>query len=173
MGGPPGKSKLPVILGAVGGVVAVVGAGLLLYFFVFNSDDEASSDDYCTLLEDNAQEFAGLTSGTPDPSEMENAVAVVHQIREAAPEEVADEWAALDDPLQNFQQALDDAGSSWEEVDQAKSPDDVPPEVAQAAQQMFTDFGKLNFSAMNQTISDHAKDECNIDLEELEQQSGQ
>ncbi|HEU0286552.1 MAG TPA: hypothetical protein VFR22_05875, partial [Nocardioidaceae bacterium] len=56
-----------------------------------------------------------------------------------------------------------------EEVDKAKSPDDVPPEVAAAAQQMFSDFGKLDFSAMNQTISDHAKDECDIDLEQLEQ----
>ncbi|HYJ66556.1 MAG TPA: hypothetical protein VEX15_02720 [Nocardioidaceae bacterium] len=159
-----------MILGIVGAVVVLVGGGLLLYFLVFSGDDdESSGGDYCSLLEDNAEKFAGLTSGDIDPETAEEAVSVVHEIREAAPDEVADEWASIDDPLQDFQQALDDAGVTWEDIQQAQGPDDVPESVATAAEQLFSEFSQLDMSAINQTIDDHAQDECGIDLQEIEQ----
>jgi hypothetical protein len=168
MGGPPGKSKLPMILGIVGGVLVLVGAGLLLYFFVFSDDDEASSDDYCTLLQDNVASFAGLTEGESNPTAVEDAVGVIHQIREAAPEPVADEWASLDVPLQEFQQVLDDNDLGWRDIAERQPGDVIPDEVQEAAQQMTDTFFSLDFSAINQTISDHAQEECGIDLEELQ-----
>jgi hypothetical protein len=172
-GGPPGKSKLPLILGAVGAAIVIVGGGLLLYFLVFNGDDESSGDDYCSLLEENAEKFGSLTEGEVQPETIEEAVSVVHDIRDAAPEEVADEWASIDDPLQAFQQVLDDEGITWEDVNAAQSPDDVPEAVAQAAEEMFNAFEELDMSAINQTIEDHAEEECGIDLQELEEQANQ
>jgi hypothetical protein len=172
IGGPPGKSKLPLILGVLGGVVAIVGAGLLLYFFVLtNNDDEAAGDDYCTLLQDNVAQFGKFTEGETKPRDIENAVGVIHEIREAAPESVAKEWAALDDPLQEFQQVLDDADLSWQDIAQRDPGEEIPNEVDEAAQKMSETFFGLDFNAMNRTISNHAKRECGINLEELESPS--
>ncbi|MGH3478991.1 MAG: hypothetical protein ACRDPQ_01155 [Nocardioidaceae bacterium] len=168
MGGPPGKSKLPLILGIVGGVVVIVAAGLLLYFFVFSDDDEASTDDYCTLLEENQDAFSGLTSGTVEPDALEEAVATVHEIREAAPDEVADEWAVVDDPLQDFQQVLDDNDMTWQDLAERQPGDEIPDEVQEGAQRLNDAFlsAEADLSAIGQTISDHAQEECGIDLEQ-------
>ncbi len=171
IGGPPRKSKLPVILGVVVGVVAVVGGGVLLYLLVLNSDGEAAGDDYCTLLQDNVAQFGKFTEGETKPRDIENAVGVIHEIREAAPEPVADQWAALDDPLQEFQQVLDDADLSWEDIAERAPGEEIPNEVDEAAQKMSETFFGLDFGAMNKTISAHAKKKCGINLEELESPS--
>jgi hypothetical protein len=147
--------------------VLLVGAGLLLYFFVF-SDDEASTDDYCTLLEENQDVFSGLTTGSVEPDALEEAVATVHEIREAAPDEVADEWAVIDDPLQDFQQVLDDNAMTWQDLADRQPGDEIPDEVQEGAQRLNDAFlsAEADLSAIGQTISDHAQEECNIDLEQ-------
>ena len=156
-----------MILGILGGLVVLAGAGALLYFFVFSGDEEEAS--YCTLLEDNVREFAEFTEGeVRDPDDVEEAVSVIHEIREAAPEPVVDEWAALDDPLQEFQQVIDDAGLTWQELNDRGPGEEIPDEVDEAAQKMSETFFDLDFSAMSQTINDHAKEECGIDLEALQ-----
>lgn len=171
IGGPPGKSKLPLVLGVVGGVVVILAAGLLLYLFVLNNDDEAAGDDYCTLLQDNVGKFGKFTEGETKPNDIEVAVSVIHDIREAAPKSVADEWAALDDPLQEFQQVIDDAHLTWQDIAEREPGEEIPNEVDEAAQEMRETFFGLDFSAMNKTISKHAKKECGINLEELESPS--
>src|SRR5262245_1288473 len=171
IGGPPRKSKLPLILGVVVGVIAVVGGGLLAYLFVLDNDDAAAGEDYCTLLQDNVAQFGRFTEGETKPRDIENAVGVIHEIREAAPEPVADQWAALDDPLQEFQHVLDDADLSWQDIAERAPGEEIPNEVDEAAQKMSETFFGLDFSAMNKTISKHARRECGINLEELESPS--
>jgi hypothetical protein len=160
-----------LILGSVGAAVLIVGGGLLLYFLVFSGDDDEASGDYCTLLEDNTDMFANLSSGNvTDPEQIEDFVNTLHDLREAAPEEVEDDWAKIDDPFQDLAQALDDAGISWEEAD-GMQPDDFPDEVLQAAEGMRSELGELDLSAISQTIEDHAEDECGIDPEEFQSDS--
>jgi hypothetical protein len=157
-----------VILGVVGAVVLLVGGGLLLYFLVFSGDDEASSDDYCGLLEDNTDLFANLSTGVVrDPQQVEDFVNTLHELREAAPEEVEDEWAQIDDPFQNVAQALDDAGISWEEASDMQ-PEEFPDEVLQAGEDLTTTLSQVDLSAIGQTIEDHAQDECGIDPEQFQ-----
>jgi hypothetical protein len=149
--------------------VLIVGIGALLYFLVFDDDDDASSGgDYCTLLEDNSDIFSDLTTGDTSAEEAEHIVDTIHELREAAPEEVVDEWATLDDPFQAFDQAIEDAGLTWQEVDEM-SPEEIPEEVNQAAQDLgeaLTD-PSLDLSAMAQTLEDHAVEECGIDPSEF------
>jgi hypothetical protein len=167
-GGPPGKSKLPIILGSVGAAVLLVGGGLLLYFLVFSGDDEASTEEYCNLLEDNTDLFANLSTGVvSDPQQVEDFVNTLHELREAAPEEVEDEWAQIDDPFQDVAQALDDAGISWEDASNM-APEDFPDEVSQAAEDLGTALSEMDLSAIGQTIEDHAEDECGIDPSEFQ-----
>ena len=162
-----------MILGSVGAAVLIVGGGLLLYFLVFSGDDDASSDDYCTLLEDNTDMFADLSSGSvTDPEQVENFVNTLHELREAAPSEVEDDWAKIDDPFQGIAQALDDAGISWTEANEMQ-PEDFPDEVRQAAQELTTSLSQLDLSAISQTIEDHAQDECGIDPSEFQSSGSQ
>ncbi len=150
----------------------MIGGGLLLYFLVFSGDDDESGEDYCTLLEDNTDMFANLSTGPPaSPGQIEDFVGTLHELREAAPEEVEDDWAKIDDPFQDVTQALDDAGITWDEAAHT-DPGDLPDEVLQAGDDLNGELGELDLSAISQTIVDHAKDECGIDPDEF-QNSGQ
>jgi hypothetical protein len=152
----------------VGAAVVLVGGGLLLYFLVFSDDDEASGEDYCTLLEDNTDMFADLSSGSvTDPEQVEDFVNTLHDLREAAPEEVEDDWAKIDEPFQEIAQALDDAGISWDEANDMQ-PEDFPDEVRSAAENLTSSLSQLDLSAISQTIEDHAQEECGIDPDEFQ-----
>jgi hypothetical protein len=146
--------------------------GLLLYFLVFSGDDDESGEDYCTLLEDNTDMFANLTTGSPtSPDQIEDFVSTLHELRESAPEEVEDDWAKIDDPFQDVSASLDDAGITWDEAADM-DPGDLPDEVLQAGEELNSALGELDLSAISQTIEDHAQDECGINPDEF-QNSGQ
>ena len=140
--------------------MVLAGIGALLYFFVFSDDDEAG--DYCGLLEDNVSIFSDLTTGDTDPAEAEQIVDTIHELREAAPGDIEDEWATIDDPFQTLDQALDDAGITWEEADEMQA-GEFPVEVEEAAQEMANSLQEIDLSAIGQSIEDHAVDECGMD----------
>jgi hypothetical protein len=146
--------------------------GLLLYFLVFSGDDDESGEDYCTLLEDNTDMFANLTTGSPtNPDQIEDFVGTLHELRESAPEEVEDDWSKIDDPFQDVSTSLDDAGITWDEASHTP-PEDLPDEVLQAGEELNSALSELDLSAIGQTIEDHAQDECGINPDEF-QNSGQ
>jgi hypothetical protein len=156
-------------VGIIAAVVVLAGVATLLYFTVFSGDD-----DYCSVLEDNeivTRNFAG-DAEDPEPDEIQDLVAGLHEIRDAAPEEVADEWAQLDDPYVELEGVLEENDVSWSEVAEAQSPEELPDEVAEAVQTFNDAFDELDESAITQTIVDHAQDECGLDLDGGEEQSG-
>jgi hypothetical protein len=127
--------------------------GLLLYFLVFSGDDDES---------------ANLTTGSPtSPDQIEDFVGTLHELREAAPEEVEDDWAKIDDPFQDVSAALDEAGITWDEAADM-DPGDLPDEVLQAGEDLNSSLGELDLSAISQSIEDHAQDECGINPEEFQ-----
>jgi hypothetical protein len=146
----------------VAAVVVLAGVGVLLYFLVFSGDDDLAGD-YCSVLDENRATFEQFSGGADfDAEELGDAVGKLHELREAAPEEVADEWAQLDDPFVELEAAMDEAGLDWGDI----GGDDPPPELEDAAQKFLDDIGALDRSAIGQTLSDHAKEECDIDLQE-------
>lgn len=149
-----------MILGIVGAVVVVTGLAA-----VFTGDQDGAGD-YCGLLEDNGNAFADMVSGNVDPSNFDEAVGTLHELREAAPDDVADEWAAIDNPFQELQEVIDDAGLSWEELLQM-APQEIDPEVRDAGEKFADDFGSIDVDAIDQTLNDHADEECGLDLEDL------
>jgi hypothetical protein len=162
LGGRPSKSRAVLILGIVGAVVVLTGLAA-----VFTGDEDADeAGDYCGLLEDNGNAFAYMISGNVDPSNFDEAVGALHELREAAPDDVADEWAALDGPFQELQEVIDVAGLSWEELLQT-APQDVDPEVRDAGERFADDLGSIDVDAIDQTLNDHADEECGLDLEDM------
>jgi hypothetical protein len=160
LGGRPSKSRTVLILGIVGAVVVVTGLAAVF------TGDEDEAGVYCGLLNDNGNAFADIVSGNVDPSNLDEAVGTLHELREAAPDDVADEWAAIDDPFQELQEVLDDAGLSWAELLQM-APQDVDPEVRDAGEKFADDLGSIDVEAIDQSLNDHADEECGLDLEDL------
>lgn len=173
-GGQPSKSKAALIVGIVVAVAVLAGGGVLLYFLVFSDDDDEASGggggggggDYCSLLEENYEQFEGMTSGDFSPDDIEEAVGVIHSLRDAAPEDLADEWAQLDDPFRDLEAVLDDAGVGWSDLEEAQELGDLPEEVQTAAQQFIGDLTSIDSDAIAQAITEHAEGECDLTIEE-------
>jgi hypothetical protein len=81
---------------------------------------------------------------------------------------VADDWAALDDAITAIEDALDDAGLSFDDL-AAMQDGDVPADVDLAKlSQLGTTMEALRggqLDAAAERIAEHADDVCGIDLQ--------
>jgi hypothetical protein len=151
---PAGGHKGLAVLGVVGAVALVVGVGAALSFTVFDGDGE-----YCALLDDSTERFGPLFMGGPS-FDHEDRIDAIHDLREAAPSEIAEAWAQLDDPLQEFQTVLDEADATWQDLE---SVDALDPAVADGAERL--DLALRAHDA--RPITHHAEDVCGLSLMEL------
>lgn len=88
---------------------------------------------YCAALAEHGDALEGLSDvdepAGDGPQRFRQAVAAAHTLRAAAPPEVAADWAAVDDPLVRFENALRRSGSDW---DRYVADPDADPELAAA-----------------------------------------
>jgi hypothetical protein len=154
---------------------AVVAAALLMGATLSACGDDggsggSSGGSYCDQLQDakdsvNDVDFTALTDAT-----YEDLVSQFQDLEDAAPDDIADDWATLNGALAQFKDILDEAGISLDDLQGMQSgeiPDDVDLD---ALQQLGTKMQELTasgeFEDASDAISEHALDECDIDLDE-------
>ncbi len=126
--------------------------------------------DYCEVLQEAKTEFADFGEGDIDQTSFEDLEAKIGELEDAAPEEVSDDWMVLGDGISGFLQILADAGITLDDLaafQRGEVPEGVDPQKIQELPQKIQALGLdgPEFQQATQAIEDHAKSECEIDLD--------
>jgi hypothetical protein len=160
---------------------SAAGAVLLLGALAACGDDSGSGDgessggdasSYCDDLKDAKEQFKSLEGDDADPSQLDEAFATMQSLGDEAPDEVAGDWKVMTDGFDKIEKALDEAGLSMEDLANPEALADLDPAAAQKLSQEFTSLDSQEFSDAGDAITKHAKDECDVDLEEGSGDSG-
>jgi hypothetical protein len=126
------------------------------------SSSSSSSGDYCDDLQSAKEKFESL--GDPDSGELGDAIDTLQQLGDEAPDEVAGDWQVLTDGLTKFQDALDEAGVSMDDLSDPQALKDLDPDTMQNLTEVAQSMSSEDFAAASKNIEDHAKSECDVDL---------
>ena len=122
--------------------------------------------DYCDQLKSAKEEIDKLDEG--DLGNFEDLSDTIHDLADAAPDEIKDDWEILADGFDAILQAFEDAGIDAEDLE-AIQKGEVPQDVdMDALQEAFAELDELSgeeFQTASDNISKHAKDECDVDLD--------
>jgi hypothetical protein len=134
-----------------------------------NADTGATdTETYCAQLKTDKKYFDAFSGGDVDPGQLGDAVSRIHDLADAAPEDIAPDWGVLDGALSELERALAEAGISTDDlaglqkgqlpkgVDMAKLTKILPKVQALNSQE-------LQDAATS--IRTHAKDECGVTLD--------
>ena len=124
-----------------------------------------STDAYCNDLEATVDELGSLT-GT-DADSMEKAFDAISDLADDAPDEVKDEWQILDEQMEAIDDALDEAGLEFSDLGQLSTgqlPEGVTEEQLTELGEKLQNLSGDEVQEAADTISEHAKDECDVDL---------
>lgn len=124
-----------------------------------------STDAYCNDLEATVDELGSLT-GT-DADSMEKAFDAISALADDAPDEVKDEWQILDEQMEAIDDALDEAGLEFSDLGQLSTgqlPEGVTEEQLTELGEKLQNLSGDEVQEAADTISEHAKDECDVDL---------
>lgn len=142
------------LLTACGGDVDLPGTG-----------DETGA--YCDDLETAKADIDKLQEG--DVASFDQVFKTIDQLAKDAPEEVSADWKTLDGSLDEFEQALNDAGlelSDMEKLSNGEIPQGVDPQKLQTLGQDLQKLNSEDTEKAADAIEKHAKEECDIDLSE-------
>ena len=145
--------------------LAVAGAALASITLTACGGD--NTDAYCTDLEAAQEDFETLNSGGSSGEDLDETFQTLRDLAASAPEEISEEWAQLDDSIEQVQTALDEAGISFEDLTNAQSgelPEGVELEDLQALAEEFQQIGSEETRQAAETIEEHAREECDVDL---------
>jgi hypothetical protein len=147
--------------------VAAAALGLALLSACGDEDGGSASGDFCADLEAIQKELSSVSGG--DASDLETLLDKVEELKDEAPEEVAEDWELLFEAFEKIVQAFQDAGLSPEDIQAIQNgqiPDGVDQQAltdAYAALQELASDSELTEAGEN--INKHAMEECGVDLE--------
>jgi hypothetical protein len=150
----------------------VLGAGLTACGGSSDSGDsgESSSGSYCDLLQsakDQVDQTSDLTALTDD--NFNSLVDQIHEVEAAAPDDIAADWKTIVDELEEFESILADAGVSFDDLQSIEAgtiPEGVDMQKLQESLTKLQTLDTTEVTAAQQRISDHAKSECDITLDD-------
>ena len=143
-------------------LAAGLATGLVLALLAAGCADQR--EKYCDAVEDHQQEL-GKTLGGGAPDALLEALPILEDLADEAPDDLRDEWKTVITAVEGLQQALEDAG-----VDPATYDRDHPPEglsqddkgaIDAAAGRLTSPETVTAFSAVDQ----QAKDVCGTPLQ--------
>jgi hypothetical protein len=162
-------TKLTTALTTGIGALALASAALLSACGA-DATPEASGagHGYCDQLGTDKAYFDSLDGSDPDVAKLDDAFDRMHALAAIAPAAVADDWAVLDDAITAIEDALDDAGLSFDDL-AAMQDGDVPADVdLEKLSELGTTMEALSggqLDAAAARIAEHADDVCGIDLQ--------
>lgn len=141
---------------------AALGTLLVLSLAGCASDTER----YCDALEEQKQELADLAarSADPDTDVLAETLSVWQDLRDAAPDDIADEWQTVVFALEGLVDAFDDAGTTPSEYNPDEPPPGVSEEDAARLEDAAAELASRRVTAAGDGLEQHAKDVCKVDL---------
>lgn len=121
---------------------------------------------YCAELADSRDQFEAIDSG--GEVSFGELIDVVDQLGDAAPDEVSEQWATLNEGTDELQDRLDEADIDVDELDRMVSGDideDVDLEKLEEVGAALEGFGGQEYDQAADEIAEHAEAECDITLE--------
>jgi hypothetical protein len=120
------------------------------------------TEAYCDSLEQAQSDFDAFETG--DFAGFGDFIDRSREIASEAPDEVSEEWDTVVAALDQFETVLEDAGVDFEELENLEA-GEIPEgldigALTEAAQEFDTE----ELEGATETISTHAKDECDVDL---------
>jgi hypothetical protein len=124
------------------------------------------TDGYCSTLEDAGPRLERLasTAQKPQGDVMADSLQVLEELRDQAPEEVADEWDTLVLAWDGMTEALDAAGAAPSAFASGERPDGVSSADYAAVRQAARQLSSTPVRQAAQGIEQHALDVCQVDL---------
>jgi hypothetical protein len=119
-------------------------------------------------LKADAKYFQAFSGGTPDPSLVGDAIGKIHELADAAPEEVSADWDVLDGTLTELERTLDQAGISTDDlagVAKGKLPKGVNMAELSKLVPKIQELNSQELQNAVKAIRTHAKDECGVTLD--------
>ena len=104
--------------GVVGVAVATVAVGGYLVGPWGDSGSGATneSNDYCTVLQESWDRIASVSGTGLEFDDYGVLTEAIHRIRTAAPDEIEQRWAEVDDALQDFRTVLQERDVGWDDL---------------------------------------------------------
>lgn len=147
---------------------ALLGAGLLTASITLTGcGGGGDTEAYCDTLSSTKDDIEGLEAG--DPGAFETAFEAFDQLEEEAPDEVADDWATMQEGVQKIEQAFEDAGLELDELDEVMAgevPEGVDMEKLQEMGTTLEELDSEEFNDASDAIEKHAEEECDVTLGE-------
>lgn len=175
-GAPAWRS--PKALAIAGVVVAIIAAVLLLGRFgpssvAFLAD---GSEEYCADLktwndetsEELPQDADEQTVVTEVAKRLSASLEAYENFADIAPDEVQDEWKLYSDRWNNVFTVAEEAG--FDLTDPATLQQQAPPEAQAAITEASNKLTEQDTQKALDTIIDHAKETCDVDISKLGQQ---
>ena len=129
--------------------------------------DSGASSEYCKDLRSASADLKTLSDG--DVAEFDNALATMHKLADEAPGDIKDDWAVLDGAVTKIEDAFSDAGielSDLEEIQAGRVPEGVDASKLASLGATLNDINSEKYTDASKNIEKHAKDTCNVDLNE-------
>lgn len=135
-------------------------AALLLPLLAGCGSDQ---DDYCDAVKDHQQELSDIV-GSGEPDAMIQALDVLRDLQDQAPDDISDEWQQLVGRVEALQQALDDAGVDAATYDRDRPPAGVTDEQVAAIDAAAKELGSGTTLRALQDLDQQARDVCKTPL---------
>ena len=143
---------------------ALLASGMLVLVSLSGCADQ--TEKYCSTLEDDKQALTDLAKNADEPGSdlFGESLAVFEELRDEAPDDVADEWDTFVFAWQGLADAFDEAGVDPGEYQPGKKPPGVSDEEAKAIEGAALELASPRVADAGDGIEQHARDVCKVDL---------
>jgi len=128
-------------------------------------------DSYCDALEGAQQELTDLAdqAGAEGDGEAVNTLTptldILQGLREAAPDELGDEWDTLVFAYEALAEAVEEAGIDPAGLEAGDGAGDLPPEQRRELRSLASKLLSARVLAASQGIEDHAREVCDVEFD--------
>jgi hypothetical protein len=134
-------------------------------------DEDTSATDtetYCKELKADVKYVEAISGGNSDPGFSSEGIGKVHDLADAAPEDVAADWDVVDATLSDIERTLNEAGITTDDLEGLAQ--GQPPKGVNMAEltKLLPKFQALNSQELQDAVKGirtHAKAECGVTLD--------
>ncbi|MBA2953016.1 hypothetical protein GON03_01740 [Nocardioides sp. MAH-18] len=123
----------------------------------------SDQDDYCGAVEDHQAELTDIISSTR-PDALLQAQGIFEDLRESAPDDIADEWQVLVGAVDGLGDAIRDAGADPETYDPDHPPEGVTQEQREAIATASTRLASPEVVEALRAVDQQVRDVCHTPL---------
>lgn len=122
-----------------------------------------AQDDYCQEVEEHQVALSDIAA-SEDPSAIFDALDTYDDLAAKAPRDIADDWAAVIDPLRDLQQVLADNGVDVATYSADTPPSDLEAKARKDIEAAARSVGSEQTVAAMAAVEQHALDVCGTPL---------